>query len=119
MPIISDEIYADMVFGSAEFTPMAAFSMKVPVLTVGGISKRWLAPGWRLGWIIVADPKGILARGKVSLQCELVIIRTQLYLRRFFDCCFVELSADAFIIYSEFGINIIVTTVVSSCCVDL
>lgn len=65
IPLISDEIYANMIFGPTEFTPMAAFSMKVPVLTVGGISKRWLAPGWRLGWIIIADPKGILARGKV------------------------------------------------------
>jgi aspartate/methionine/tyrosine aminotransferase len=67
VPLISDEIYANMVFGPTEFTPMAAFSLKVPVLTVGGISKRWLAPGWRLGWIIIADPKGILARGKVSV----------------------------------------------------
>lgn len=65
VPLISDEIYANMVFGPTEFTPMAAFSLKVPVLTVGGISKRWLAPGWRLGWIIIADPKGILFRGKV------------------------------------------------------
>ncbi|KAG0556230.1 hypothetical protein KC19_11G036800 [Ceratodon purpureus] len=65
VPLISDEIYANMVFGATEFTPMAAFSMEVPVLTVGGISKRWLAPGWRLGWIIIADPKGILSRGKV------------------------------------------------------
>lgn len=68
IPLISDEIYANMIFGPTEFTPMAAFSMKVPVLTVGGISKRWLAPGWRLGWIIIADPKGILARGKVSVR---------------------------------------------------
>lgn len=65
VPLISDEIYANMVFGDTEFTPMAAFSMKVPVLTVGGISKRWLVPGWRLGWIIIADPKRILSRGKV------------------------------------------------------
>lgn len=67
VPIISDEIYANMVFGATEFTPMAALSMKVPVLTVGGISKRWLAPGWRLGWILIADPKGILTRGRVSV----------------------------------------------------
>lgn len=67
VPIISDEIYASMVFGATEFTPMAALSMKVPVLTVGGISKRWLAPGWRLGWILIADPKGILTRGRVSV----------------------------------------------------
>jgi tyrosine aminotransferase len=65
VPIISDEIYAHMVFGATGFTPMAAFSLKVPVLTVGGISKRWLAPGWRVGWIIIADPKGILFRGKI------------------------------------------------------
>ncbi|CAK9225104.1 unnamed protein product [Sphagnum troendelagicum] len=65
VPIISDEIYAEMVFGGNDFIPLASFSPKVPVLTVGGVSKRWLVPGWRLGWIIVADPKGILAKARV------------------------------------------------------
>lgn len=82
VPIISDEIYANMVFGSTEFTPMAAFSMKVPVLTVGGISKRWLAPGWRLGWIIVADPKGILFRAKVlNFFCSFYLIELQVIVK--------------------------------------
>jgi tyrosine aminotransferase len=80
VPLISDEIYANMVFGTTGFTPMAAFSMKVPVLTVGGISKRWLAPGWRLGWIIIADPKGILSRGKVSVCISLRVCVTLFYI---------------------------------------
>ncbi|KAJ7519658.1 hypothetical protein O6H91_20G049100 [Diphasiastrum complanatum] len=65
VPIIADEIYAHMVFGTRKFVPMATFSWKVPILVAGGISKRWLVPGWRLGWIIVHDPRGILAQGRV------------------------------------------------------
>lgn len=29
---------------------------QVPILTVGGLAKRYLVPGWRLGWILVHDP---------------------------------------------------------------
>ncbi|KAJ7519660.1 hypothetical protein O6H91_20G049300 [Diphasiastrum complanatum] len=65
VPIIADEIYAHMVFGTRKFVPMATFSWKVPILVAGGISKRWLVPGWRLGWIILHDPRGILKRGRV------------------------------------------------------
>nr|QKX95019.1 tyrosine aminotransferase [Anthoceros agrestis] len=65
LPIISDEIYEHMLFGEKKFTPMATFSLQVPVLTVGGISKRWLAPGWRLGWILICDPCCILEKSGV------------------------------------------------------
>lgn len=34
------------------FTP----SPQVPILTVGGLGKRFLVPGWRLGWILIHDP---------------------------------------------------------------
>lgn len=66
MPIISDEIYEHMLFGDKKFFPMATFSLQVPVLSVGGISKRFLAPGWRLGWILICDPCGILHDSGVS-----------------------------------------------------
>lgn len=65
IPIIADEVYAHMAFSGHTFVPMAEFSLSVPVLTVGAVSKRWLAPGWRLGWIAVCDPHGILTKAKV------------------------------------------------------
>jgi len=55
IPIISDEVYADMAFTGHKFYPLAELSENVPILTVGGIAKRFLVPGWRLGWIIIHD----------------------------------------------------------------
>eukprot|EP00762_Andalucia_godoyi_P006539 ANDGO_04985.mRNA.1 Tyrosine aminotransferase len=71
LPIIADEIYADMVFSKSEFFPMAALTDKVPVLHVGGLAKQYLVPGWRLGWVIVSDPVGALEdvrRGLLALS---------------------------------------------------
>eukprot|EP00049_Salpingoeca_infusionum_P019091 m.360163 g.360163 ORF g.360163 m.360163 type:complete len:408 (+) comp18908_c0_seq1:170-1393(+) len=56
VPIISDEVYATMTFTGHEFVPAAALATKVPVLTCGGLAKRFLVPGWRLGWILIHDP---------------------------------------------------------------
>ncbi|GMY10171.1 nicotianamine aminotransferase 1-like [Fagus crenata] len=57
--VISDEVYGHLVFGSNPFVPMGVFGSTVPVLTLGSISKRWLVPGWRLGWIVTCDTNGI------------------------------------------------------------
>ncbi|KAJ4781818.1 Tyrosine aminotransferase [Rhynchospora pubera] len=63
--VISDEAYGHLTFGSNPFIPMGVFGDVVPVLTLGSISKRWVVPGWRLGWIAMTDPKGILSETKV------------------------------------------------------
>ncbi|KAJ4770238.1 Tyrosine aminotransferase [Rhynchospora pubera] len=63
--VISDEVYDHLTFGSNPFIPMGVFGNIVPVLTLGSISKRWVVPGWRLGWIATTDPKGILRKTKV------------------------------------------------------
>ncbi|TVU32368.1 hypothetical protein EJB05_24095, partial [Eragrostis curvula] len=60
--VISDEIYDHFTFGSTPFVPMGVFGDIAPVVTLGGISKRWLVPGWRLGWLAVTDPKGFLRK---------------------------------------------------------
>jgi len=62
IPIISDEIYADMVFNGETFTPLASLSTNVPILTTGGLAKRWMIPGWRLGWILVHDRHEIFGK---------------------------------------------------------
>jgi len=70
VPIIADEIYADMVFDNDKFTfhRVASLSPVVPVLSVGGIAKRFLVPGWRLGWITVHDRNGLFKEIRIALQ---------------------------------------------------
>jgi tyrosine aminotransferase len=65
MSIIADEVYAKMVFGKTPFVSMATFSTVVPVIAIGSISKGWLATGWRLGWIAMWDPHGILKKAQI------------------------------------------------------
>ncbi|RHN75765.1 putative aromatic-amino-acid transaminase [Medicago truncatula] len=57
--IIADEVYAHVAFGSNPFVPIGVFSSIVPVITIGSLSKRWLVPGWRTGWIATCDPHKI------------------------------------------------------------
>ena len=38
-----------------EYVPIAALTTTVPVLSCGGLTKRFLVPGWRMGWIIIYD----------------------------------------------------------------
>ncbi|XXG66829.1 hypothetical protein AAC387_Pa06g0319 [Persea americana] len=66
--VIADEVYRHLTFGTNPFVPMGTFGSLVPVLTLGSISKRWVVPGWQLGWIAVTDPRGILKKNKV-LDC--------------------------------------------------
>ncbi|XP_019052448.1 PREDICTED: probable aminotransferase TAT2 isoform X3 [Nelumbo nucifera] len=63
--VIADEVYDHLTFGCNPFVPMGVFGETVPVLTLGSISKRWIVPGWRLGWLVTSDPNGILKETKI------------------------------------------------------
>ncbi len=52
--IFSDEIYDKLMFDGDQCLSMAAVAPDVPVVTLGGISKSYLAPGWRVGWAYVS-----------------------------------------------------------------
>jgi aspartate/methionine/tyrosine aminotransferase len=51
IPIISDEIYDDMIFDEKQVAT-ATLAKDVPVVTLNGFSKVYLAPGWRMGYIL-------------------------------------------------------------------
>lgn len=47
------------VFSDGKYEPLATLSTNVPILSCGGLAKRWLVPGWRLGWILIHDRRDI------------------------------------------------------------
>lgn len=63
LPIIADEIYERLVFPGKEFISLASLHSDVPLLICGGLAKRFLLPGWRLGWVAVHDPYGAFDHG--------------------------------------------------------
>jgi tyrosine aminotransferase len=67
IPIISDEIYGGMVFEGNTFYPLASLSERVPILTVGGLAKIYLVPGWRVGWVIVHDRNDLMKEVRTGL----------------------------------------------------
>lgn len=59
LPIVSDEVYGSLTFGDNKFHPMAQIAARhgrqVPILTTSGLSKQFLVPGWRVGWLTFQD----------------------------------------------------------------
>jgi alanine-synthesizing transaminase len=52
--IFSDEIYARLMLDGEPHISIARLAPDVPVVTFGGLSKEYLAPGWRVAWGIVS-----------------------------------------------------------------
>ncbi|XP_065776618.1 tyrosine aminotransferase isoform X2 [Muntiacus reevesi] len=69
VPILADEIYGDMVFSDSKFEPLATLSSNVPILSCGGLAKRWLVPGWRMGWILIHDRRDIFGNESNADLC--------------------------------------------------
>jgi alanine-synthesizing transaminase len=54
--VLSDEIYDKLLFDDAH-TPTGTLADDVPIITFNGLSKAYLACGWRVGWLSFANPK--------------------------------------------------------------
>jgi alanine-synthesizing transaminase len=55
IPLLADEVYADLAF-DGPVPALAALNPDAPVITFSSLSKAYLAPGWRMGWLAVAMP---------------------------------------------------------------
>jgi len=58
--IFADEIYDKLILDGAQNISLAAVAPDVPVVTFGGLSKNYLAPGWRIGWGIVSGEAAVV-----------------------------------------------------------
>ena len=56
--IFSDEIYDKLILDDDPHTSLASLAPDVPVVTLSGLSKAYLVPGWRVGWGIVSGDPG-------------------------------------------------------------
>lgn len=52
LPLVADEIYETMTF-SPETARFSQVRSDVVLIKCSGISKKWLVPGWRFGWLTV------------------------------------------------------------------
>lgn len=52
--IFADEIYDKLILDDDQHISLASVAPDVPIVTFGGLSKNYLAPGWRIGWGIVS-----------------------------------------------------------------
>lgn len=68
LPIIADEIYSGIVFKGEKFEPMQVHSGSVPVLSLGGLAKEFVVPGWRVGWITIHDRNNRLSEVKNGIK---------------------------------------------------
>ena len=63
--IFADEIYDKLIIDGetqddAPHIAMAKVAPDVPVITFGGLSKNYLAPGWRIGWGIASGEASVM-----------------------------------------------------------
>jgi alanine-synthesizing transaminase len=59
--IFADEIYDKLIFTpGVEHISIATLAQDVPIVTFNGLSKAYLAPGWRIGWAVATGPREAL-----------------------------------------------------------
>ena len=50
IPLLADEVYADLAY-DGPVAALASHNPDAPVITFSSLSKAYLAPGWRSGWL--------------------------------------------------------------------
>jgi alanine-synthesizing transaminase len=55
LPVLSDEIYEKLLYGGTH-VPTGTLATDVPIFMFSGLSKAYLVPGWRVGWLVSVNP---------------------------------------------------------------
>lgn len=50
--ILADEVYGDLAY-DGPVPPLGSFAPDAPIISFSSLSKAYLAPGWRTGWLVV------------------------------------------------------------------
>ncbi len=58
--VFADEIYDKLIFDDNKHISIASLNKDLPCITFSGLSKNYVAPGFRIGWGIASGPKQIL-----------------------------------------------------------
>jgi alanine-synthesizing transaminase len=58
--VFADEIYDKLILDDDQHIALAAVAPDVPVVTFGGMSKNYLAPGWRIGWGVISGDAALV-----------------------------------------------------------
>ena len=59
--IFSDEIYDKLVLDDEDSISIASLSDEAPVITMNGLSKSYLVPGFRIGWAVITGRKNMMS----------------------------------------------------------
>ncbi len=54
VPILADEVYGDLVY-DGPVPPLASLAPDAAIISFSSLSKAYLAPGWRAGWLAVGQ----------------------------------------------------------------
>ena len=63
IPLLADEVYADLAF-DGPVDAIAQLNPDAPVITFSSLSKAYLAPGWRAGWMAVGRTRAAGRRAR-------------------------------------------------------
>ncbi|MFC1732029.1 aminotransferase class I/II-fold pyridoxal phosphate-dependent enzyme [candidate division KSB1 bacterium] len=57
--IFADEVYSYLNYDGKNHRPIATLKGEYPVITFGSLSKNYLSPGLRVGWMVRTDPNNL------------------------------------------------------------
>ncbi len=63
----SDEIYSKLLLDPVDWVPLASLAPEQPILTLDGMSKAYLVPGFRVGWGILSGEERDVAEYREAI----------------------------------------------------